>query len=157
MKKGQIYFIDAGLVKKTRPAIVVSNDVNATTSDYINVVYLTTQPKNDMPEHVIINATGIESTALCENIYTVPRDKFCSACIGTLTDEEMQRVDEAIAISLGIDVDFESEDEQFEEDDGADYQDTIRRLEDELIRVQAERDVFGRMYKDLLKKAMKEA
>lgn len=87
--------------RKNRPAIIVSNDKNNTYSETVEIVYLTTAEKKPMPTHVSIETMGKQSTALCEAIYTVDKERlenyFC-----TLTDDEMKLVDQAVLVSLGL-------------------------------------------------------
>lgn len=60
MKRGQIYYIESnhqeiGSEQRAgRPAVIVSNDKNNENSTTVEVVYMTTQPKNDLPTHVFI-------------------------------------------------------------------------------------------------------
>ena len=65
------------------------------------MVYLTTQPKHDLPTHVTIRSTNRVSTAICEQITTVAIERIGSYC-GQATDEEMAAIDRAMLISLGI-------------------------------------------------------
>lgn len=106
MKRGEIYYIQrrdtiGSEITKSRPGIVVSNNALNSTSDVVEVVYLTTQPKRDMPTHVIINATGCTSTALCEHIDHVSVELIGDYC-GSCSDSEMEAVDRALQASLGI-------------------------------------------------------
>jgi mRNA interferase MazF len=106
MKRGQIYYIRdrytiGAEIRKARPAVIISNDRLNNTSGVITVVYLTTQPKEERPEHVDINATGIESVALCEQIDTVSKSLVGDYC-GTCNDDEMLRIDEAICRALCV-------------------------------------------------------
>lgn len=106
VKRGEIYYVTRGVQTGSeqetgRPAIVVSNDKNNEHSSVIEVVYLTTKEKNDLPTHVVIRATGTQSIALCEQVYSVSIDRFSDWC-GTCTDFEMAMVDIALAISLGL-------------------------------------------------------
>ena len=87
--------------KKTRPAIIVSNEKNNTYSGTVEVVYLTTAKKKPLPSHVSVDTMGKRSTALCEAICTVDKERL-SAYYCTLTDEEMRLVDQAILVSLGL-------------------------------------------------------
>ena len=59
-----------------RPAIIVSNEKNNASSETVEVVYLTTQPKKDLPTHVLIRSSERESTAICEQITTVSVDRL---------------------------------------------------------------------------------
>ena len=66
------------------------------------MVYLTTQPKNDLPTHVVIRATGKESIALCEQVHTVAVERVGDYC-GECSKNEMQSVDIALLVSLSLD------------------------------------------------------
>lgn len=105
--RGDIFWIrqDHGAVgseyRKNRPAIIVSNEKNNTYSGTVEIVYLTTAEKKPMPTHVSIDTMGKQSTALCEAIYTVDKERlenyYC-----TLTADEMKLVDQAVLVSLGL-------------------------------------------------------
>lgn len=108
MKRGEIYYISrrANLnvgaeIAKARPAVIVSNNALNATAEVVEVVYLTTSPKKDLPEHVCINSTGVPSTVLCEQIDHVSVQLVDNYC-GTCTEEEMAAIDQALLASLGI-------------------------------------------------------
>ena len=108
MKRGQIYYIESnhqeiGSEQRAgRPAVIVSNDKNNENSTTVEVVYMTTQPKNDLPTHVFIRASRRPYTVLCEQIYSVSTERL-GTYIGELTDRELQELDIALSISLGLD------------------------------------------------------
>lgn len=107
MKRGEIYFIfkrDAvgNEIAKARPGIIVSNNVINSTSGVVEVVYLTTQPKKDLPTHVAINSSGVPSVACCEQIDSVSV-QLVGNFRGVCTAEEMKAIDTALLASLGID------------------------------------------------------
>lgn len=110
IKRGQIYYIESNRQNMPtdseqyagRPAIIVSNDKNNKYSEVVEVVYLTTQPKNDLPTHVRISSSNRVSTALCEQVTTVSVSRI-GDYVATCTDAEMMNIDTALAISLGID------------------------------------------------------
>ena len=110
--KGEVYYIlniynDLnGDPRPGRPAVVVSNDHLAQTSDTVSVVYMTTKEKRPMPEHVTITGCGDPenpSTVLCEKICCVPKSRI-GQFIRKLTPNEMERLDAALMLSLGIKV-----------------------------------------------------
>lgn len=108
MKRGQIYYIRkrnaiGAEIRKARPAVIVSDDAQNATSGVITVVYLTTQPKEERRTHTTINATGIPSVALCEQIDTVDKSLVGDYC-GKCTEEEMGRIELAMCYALGMDV-----------------------------------------------------
>lgn len=105
--RGDIYFVDQAQPhfgseqNSGRPAIIVSSDAGNRYSSVLEVVYLTTQPKKDLPTHVQIQATGVISTALCEQIQSVDCrriGRFCGRC----SDDEMQKINAALVASLGL-------------------------------------------------------
>ena len=77
IKRGDIYFIrdtrqSIGSEQKAdRPAVIVSNDANNKHSGVYEVVYMTTQPKTDLPTHFITSSALRTSTVLCEQISSV--------------------------------------------------------------------------------------
>lgn len=88
-----------------RPAIIVSNEKNNASSETVEVVYLTTQPKKDLPTHVLIRSSERESTALCEQITTVSVDRLLGYKGHHLTPAEMtNNVEVAMLISLELEV-----------------------------------------------------
>lgn len=106
IKRGDIYYIEsiysAGSEQRSgRPAIVVSNNKLNETSGVVEVVYLTTQPKPDLPTHVRIRSTARESTALCEQITSVAVERV-GAYKGRVTDAEMTNLEIAMLISLDL-------------------------------------------------------
>lgn len=65
------------------------------------VIYLTTVPKRDLPTHVTIRSSGRVSTALCEQISTVSVERLGNYC-GHVSDSELTAIENAMLISLGI-------------------------------------------------------
>lgn len=125
-----------------RPAIIVSNDTGNENAEIVEVVYLTTQPKKDLPTHVSIRSTKYKSTALCEQITTVAKKRIGEYC-GTCTEAEMEMVENAMLISLGID---------YGDGDYYDEEETAPGNSDELVRVTAERDTYKKLYESLVTK-----
>lgn len=106
MKRGEIYYVEpivaAGSEQRgDRPAIIVSNDKNNRFGRTVEVVYLTTQPKTDLPTHVTVCGTGTRSVALCEQITTVAKERV-KELRGVCSQEEMKALERALCISLGI-------------------------------------------------------
>lgn len=90
MKRGEIYYIES-TYRETgseqrggRPAVIVSNDKNNENSEVVEVVYMTTKPKNDLPTHVFIRSALSPSTVLCEQVNSVSVKRI-GTLIGKLT------------------------------------------------------------------------
>ncbi len=108
IRRGDIFYIEkyntVGSEQQAgRPALVVSNDMNNEYSETVEIVYLTTQPKTDLPTHVTIRSTSRQSTALCEQITTVSKMKVGSFMC-SVSAEEMALVDIALLTSLCLDM-----------------------------------------------------
>lgn len=107
-KRGEIYYIDrSGYTTGSeqiagRPAVIVSNDKGNQHSDCVTVVYLTTQPKKELPTHVFINSAQKVSIALCECIVSVSKDRIGSY-YGKVTPEENEKINAALRIALELD------------------------------------------------------
>lgn len=70
--------------------VVVSNDENNKHSGIIEVAYLTTQPKTELPTHVTIRSTGRVSTVLCEQVTSVSVERV-NNYIGQVSEQEMKK------------------------------------------------------------------
>lgn len=179
IKRGEMFYISRGEgvsyngseQHSDRPAVVVSNDKNNENSNVVEVVYMTTQPKTDLPTHVTVRSTGRPSTVLCEQVYSVSTERI-GTYIGECSDKEMENIDIALMISLQLDGNMktskkynETIKEQQEEIDL--YRKKIQAMQEalkekenekpeitasseETIRLQTERDTYKTMYEQLL-------
>ena len=114
IRRGDIYYVreikDAvGSEQKangrSRPAIVISNNVGNKHSKIKQVVYITTKNKNAIPTHVLINSAKYTSIAICEQIFSVS-DERIGKYIGHCTEDEMKELDKALMISIGLDENY---------------------------------------------------
>ena len=173
IKRGEIYYIERDY--KTvgseqiagRPAVIVSNEKNNEASATVEVVYLTTQPKADLPTHVTIRGTGKASTALCEQITTVSTERIGSFS-GICNKQEMEAIDTALLISLGITCDTPKEKivevikevpVKVEPEKGNDNSNQIlpqalRERDNRYIATKAQLELVQSMYSDLLKQTI---
>ena len=162
-RRGEIFYIENGKIFavgdekcSARPAIIVSNNKCNMFSKFVNVVYLTTQEKTDLPTHVDIYTTGRKSTALCEQVHSISTERI-GDYVATCTDNEMQMINIALAVSLGLD--FREQTDNVDETvksftppserlpDEALYD----GLRDDLLKTQTERDLYKSMYEQILR------
>ena len=146
MNRGEIYYIHSAPtvgaeieIKKARPAVIVSNNSLTHHSGVVEVVFLTTAPKKEMATHVVIHATGVPSTALCEQINTVALQRVGDRA-GVCTEEEMAAIDKALLASLGIEAPKDTEPTHTSERVESEYS-----LLNELRRLKTERDRYAKM------------
>ena len=120
-----------------RPAVIVSNNMGNEHSEIVEVVYLTSREKKPLPTHVSVLAR-VPSTALCEQIHTISKDRLCEF-IRSCTDEEMAAIDKALAVSLGLFISPEADNEPF-------YNTEIVQLKSELDNKNTEiSDLLGKL------------
>lgn len=156
IKRGDIYYIDKfgfpeGSVQRSgRPAVIVSNDMNNKYSKVVEVVYCTTKPKEDLPTHVKILSTNVESTVLCEQVTTVSVDRLTDYH-GYCTEEEMKKIDEAIMVSLGLEIQKQKE----KPAPAPKKEKKASSVDDmQMMRLTVERDTYKGMYEALLSRIL---
>lgn len=154
VKRGDIFYItysknfnDSYSYDTTgRPGVIVSDDHLNRGSEYVEVVYLTTKIKRDMPTHVDVFCKT-PSTALCETIHTVEKDRI-GTYVRTVSDEEMEGIERGLRRSLGMNVPVVSVNEAEPNNDNG-----LASMQKE-IQLTAERDMFKKLYEDLLSKVV---
>jgi len=111
-KRGEIYLasFDPSLgleIKKTRPALVIQNDIGNRVTEMTIVAPITSTVRFPLnPVHVIIPAaaaTGLTvvSVALMNQIRAIDRVRLVKR-LGMIDAQTQEQVDEAIKISLGL-------------------------------------------------------
>ena len=151
IKRGDIYYIrdtrqSTGSEQRAdRPAVIISNNENNRHSAVYEVVYMTTQPKTDLPTHFITTSALRPSTVLCEQISSVYEDRI-GEWIGTLTPEEMKALDQCLRVSIGI-----------KEEPAAETESLRQQLTEAAARQQAaekQMQTYKEMYEFLLSKQL---
>lgn len=146
--RGDIFFITSAPVAGSmnggcRPAVIASNDTANKYSPQVEVVFLTTQEKKPMPTHVPVMCK-VPSTALCENIQTVSKERI-DGFVRSCTAEEMKKIDTALLCSLGLRIVDEFPNEVNPAPDPT---------ADVMCREEIERDLYKNLYESLLEKLM---
>jgi mRNA interferase MazF len=111
VKRGDVYFADLSPVVGSeqggvRPVLVIQNDIGNRFSPTVIIAAITAQiQKAKLPTHVEIDAKryGFErdSVILLEQIRTIDKQRLTDK-ITHLDDEMMDKVDDALQISLGL-------------------------------------------------------
>lgn len=120
--RGQVWWlgpkkdVDGNLQTQNRPHLIIGNNVGNRNSPILIVIPFTTEIKKEMPTHVKLDINGINNTLLCEQIKTVNNTELTNY-IFTLDEESMNKVEEAILISLGMkEVPIKSNDAIYDEE-----------------------------------------
>jgi mRNA interferase MazF len=110
MQRGDIYFADLNPVVGseqggTRPVLIVQNDLGNKHSPTVIVAAITSNTdKTQLPTHIKIDEScGLskKSVVLLEQIRTIDKKRISNK-VGRLSKNDLEKVDEALAISIGV-------------------------------------------------------
>ena len=112
IKRGDIFYADLDPIIGSeqggiRPVVVVQNNVGNKYSPTVVVLPLSAAKKTYLPTHIRICSSDIlpkDSVVLAEQIRTIDRNRLRSY-IGSVGFEIMEKVDRAVKISIGVNVD----------------------------------------------------
>jgi mRNA interferase MazF len=112
IKRGDIFYADLSPVVGSeqggvRPVLIVQNDIGNKYSPTVIAAAITSQiNKAKLPTHIEISAKDYglakDSVILLEQIRTIDRKRLREK-IGHLDDELMEKVNEALNVSFGLD------------------------------------------------------
>ena len=111
VRRGDIYYADLSPVVGSeqggmRPVLIVQNDIGNRYSPTVIAAAITSQTgKARLPTHITLQGAGCgltkDSVILLEQIRTLDKRRLREH-MGRLSDEQMSRVNEAIAVSFGL-------------------------------------------------------
>ena len=108
-KRGEIWFVNldptiGAEIKKTRPALIISNDINNQYADTVTLLPISDKGEKIYPFEVYLPAKffGLtkESKVKCQQIRTVDKRRLAKF-MGVVGPEEFQKVEQALLIHLG--------------------------------------------------------
>jgi len=88
-------------IRKTRPAVIVSNDSCNRHGTRVVVLPITSNVSSLFPGEALITIKGRQGRALGDQIRSIDKSRL-QARVGTVTPAEMARIDEALAITLAL-------------------------------------------------------
>ena len=106
MKRGDVWWVEfdpapGSEIKKTRPAIIVSNDSANRHLARVIVVPLTSNTERLYPGEAFITLSGKPSKAMADQIMTVDKKRLKTK-IDTLSKSDLRDVEAAILVQLGL-------------------------------------------------------
>jgi mRNA interferase MazF len=106
IERGGVYWVNfdpalGGEIQKTRPAIVVSNDVANTTLNKVQVIPITSKTGRVYPGEALVEVRGEARKAMADQLTTASKLRFGSQ-LGALRPDDMAKVEAAIAVQLGL-------------------------------------------------------
>lgn len=105
-KRGDVYWVNLDPVvgteiRKVRPAVVVSNDACNRHGHRVVVLPITSNTESLYPGEAAVEIKGRPGRALGDQIRSIDKSRLKTR-LARLTADEMSRVDEALAITLGL-------------------------------------------------------
>ena len=107
MQRGEVWWVSfdpsvGGEIRKRRPAVIVSNDVANQHLNRVQVVPLTSSADRVYASEAVVTLRNRRSKAMADQLTTASKKRLTKR-IGRLVPDDMDAVDGAIRIQLGLD------------------------------------------------------
>ena len=106
MRRGEVWWVEfdpsvGTEIRKTRPAVIVSNDAANRNLARVVVVPMTSNTGRLYPGEAVVLVDGQSSKAMADQIMAADKARLKSQ-LGTVSKADMQAVEDAIRVHLGL-------------------------------------------------------
>lgn len=106
MKRGEVWWVEfdpavGSEIRKTRPAVIISNDAANRNLSRVIVVALTSNTERVYPGNALVYVGDTQSKAMADQIMTADKLRLQTK-LGELSKQDMQAVDDAVSLQLGL-------------------------------------------------------
>lgn len=106
MRRGEVWWVEfdpavGSEVRKTRPAVIVSNDAANRNLARVVVVPVTSNTGRQYPGEAVVTIAGQSSKAMADQIMAADKARLKNQ-LGTLTKTDMLAVEHAIKVHLAL-------------------------------------------------------
>lgn len=106
MKRGEVWWVEfdpavGSEIRKTRPAVIVSNDAANRNLARVVVVPVTSSTGRQYPGEAVVTVDGQSSKAMADQIMAADKSRLKTQ-LGTLSKVDMLAVEDAIKVHLAL-------------------------------------------------------
>ena len=106
MRRGEVWWVEfdpavGSEIRKTRPAVIVSNDAANRNLSRVVVVPVTSNTGRQYPGEAVVTVDGQSSKAMVDQIMAADKSRLKSQ-LGTLSKADMLALEDAIKVHLAL-------------------------------------------------------